>query len=399
MPPRRTHTKSRNGCDQCKKRRVKCDELGPPCSNCTSRELECVYSKLPISRSLPSTSASPSSGNGQHTTPAVIESYQQTSTVDWSTITELRRLELMHKFSTDTYQSLCNSTSDFYIWQMVIPRLALRHDFLMKGILAVASLHMASSMDSSGAPTYINTALEFHNQTLTPFRHAIDDINPANCDAVFAHSVVTIIISIALPQLTTEKYGSTGMTEKIVLAAELLQGVSSISRLCRPWLKLKLFTSGGDFWEHSNAPLDEDTEVALNNLAALTEEITDPGHRGVLKDTLEFLRRCFARYIRMKDVASPLAWLAVVSKEFFHALRCRQPMALLLLLYWGVFLHELHGQVWWAKNSGSALVLELLSELQPYESRWKDIFLWPRRKINARGHPVHINGAGNRLDH
>src|ERR1700742_2357411 len=44
MVPRRTHTKSRNGCDGCKKRHVKCDESGPPCTNCIARELECKYS-------------------------------------------------------------------------------------------------------------------------------------------------------------------------------------------------------------------------------------------------------------------------------------------------------------------------------------------------------------------
>ncbi|KAI1116094.1 hypothetical protein F5Y14DRAFT_86022 [Nemania sp. NC0429] len=40
---RRFHTKSRNGCGQCKKRRVKCDMTTPICSHCKRRREECDY--------------------------------------------------------------------------------------------------------------------------------------------------------------------------------------------------------------------------------------------------------------------------------------------------------------------------------------------------------------------
>ncbi|ETN37377.1 uncharacterized protein HMPREF1541_08368, partial [Cyphellophora europaea CBS 101466] len=43
MPSRRTHTKSRNGCDVCRTRRIKCDETGPPCGKCAVRHLDCQY--------------------------------------------------------------------------------------------------------------------------------------------------------------------------------------------------------------------------------------------------------------------------------------------------------------------------------------------------------------------
>ncbi|KAL3480867.1 hypothetical protein BJX99DRAFT_244045 [Aspergillus californicus] len=387
MPPRRSHTKSRHGCDQCKKRRVKCDEQGPPCSNCTSREIECVYSKSPTVRRLynvpPLPPAHRPDPNNNH---LLSQSHQHTPdspTSGVSRASELRKLELMHKYSTETYQSLCNSSSDFYIWQIVVPRKALDHDFLMNGILAVASLHMASSMEPSGALPYINTALEYHNQTLTPFRHAIADISPENCDAVFAHSMVTTIMGIALPHLT-ENDERVGMMEKIILAAELIQGVSKILKICRPWLKLKLFTSRNDFWERTNIGLDGETQTALDNLSALTDEITNVEQQAVLKEALKMLQQCFTRYANSRDIASVLAWLATAEKDFVCALRCRQPVALLILMYWGALLHELHGRVWWAKDSGSGLVLDLLGEMRPSHPRWETILLWPKQKIGLQ---------------
>ncbi|KAL4816762.1 hypothetical protein BDW67DRAFT_175365 [Aspergillus spinulosporus] len=403
MPPRRSHTKSRYGCDQCKKRRVKCDEQGPPCSNCKSRELECSYSRTPVSRSLSSTLASPTTpGYSYGATLFVAQPYQQVSSAspgDDLRAAELRRLELMHKFSTETYQSFSNSPSDFHTWQVVVPQKALHHDFLLKGILAAASLHIASSLDPSAAFTYINTALEYHNQTLTPFRHAIDDISPQSCDAVFAHSVVTTIICIALPRHTAGKDESIGAYEKIVLATELLQGVSKILNLYRGWVTLKPFISGSNFWGGSTTTLDQDTETALNNLSMLTDEVSNSEQRNMLQEAVKLLRQCFVRYANSRDIASILAWLAAADKGFVYALRCRHPLALLILMHWGVLIHELDGRLWWAQNSGSALVLELLGELQSYQPRWKNILLWPKQKIGLEGHLIHSRGTHTGTPH
>jgi hypothetical protein len=45
--PRRTHNKSRLGCQACKKRRIKCDETSPACGQCRDKGVECVYSQRP----------------------------------------------------------------------------------------------------------------------------------------------------------------------------------------------------------------------------------------------------------------------------------------------------------------------------------------------------------------
>jgi hypothetical protein len=41
--PRKGHTKSRRGCFNCKRRKVKCPETLPECSNCTRIGLVCEY--------------------------------------------------------------------------------------------------------------------------------------------------------------------------------------------------------------------------------------------------------------------------------------------------------------------------------------------------------------------
>ncbi|PYI02353.1 C6 transcription factor [Aspergillus sclerotiicarbonarius CBS 121057] len=390
MPPRRTHTKSRNGCDQCKKRRVKCDERGPPCSNCMSRELTCTYLNIPR----------PTKEAGQPApTPVPIPHLSKIAPSEVTSHTSqppsrhgaapakfggLRELELMHKFSTETYQSLCNEPTDQQVWQSVIPRKALEYDFLMSGILAVASLHIASELDPPAALSYIDTALEYHDLAFAPFRHAIDNLTPANCDAVFAHSAITTVIGIALPQLAAAREESQSMTENIIVVFELLHGATNIFTISRPWLQSNLSTSRRGFWETQLSILDSETETTLDRLTALNNDIlarANAEQHCIIKNAIGLLRRCFCRYDHNRDVASILAWVATVDKEFVHALRCRQPLALLVLMHWGALLHELDGKVWWANNSGRALVLELQNALRPCDVRWEGALQWPKRKI------------------
>ncbi|KAK3349349.1 hypothetical protein B0T25DRAFT_569992 [Lasiosphaeria hispida] len=55
--PKKGHTKSRRGCNNCKRRKVKCQETLPECVNCKRLGLGCVYPESHQSSSTPSPSA------------------------------------------------------------------------------------------------------------------------------------------------------------------------------------------------------------------------------------------------------------------------------------------------------------------------------------------------------
>ncbi|KAJ5186492.1 hypothetical protein N7449_011256 [Penicillium cf. viridicatum] len=390
MPPLRAHTKSRNGCDQCRSRRVKCDEQGPPCSNCTTRELKCTYLKVAAARRATrltppsSTPDIPRSLDGHGSPVAAIPGPAAPVAPTQTNSFGIDNLELMHKFSTDTYKSLCLSDSEITIWQITVPTLAFQHDYLMGGILALASLHIATTCEpSETALLYHETGLQYYNRSLTPFRNAIDSITPQNCDAVFAHSIVMIAISVASPRLTATKDECASITENIVILFELLQGVKKILQVSKSWIKLELF-SQGPYWKSTPTELDPDTEAALTHLAALNDQVMigiySEQHR-INKNVIAHLRHCYTKFAHSADPAPVLAWLAAVDKDFVDSLRCRQPFSLLILMYWGVLLKELDGHRWWARDSGRALVSELFEALRSGDPRWEGALGWVQRKM------------------
>lgn len=360
---RRAHKKSRYGCDQCRRRRVKCDEQGPPCTNCILRQLDsCTYSRV-----LPASLIANARPQCREIPP--LSPVNVPRAVD--------ELELMHQFASDTYQSLCVSESELSTWQTLVPRLALKNRYLMHGILALASLHIATTLEPSKSMVYVDTGLEYHSLSLEPFRVALDNITAENCDAVFAESIVTTAINIALPQF--KPLNAAGMTENIITVFQLLQGVKKILKIGQSWIKLELFSQGA-FWKDTHTALDEETDTALGELATLNELIKTDEHQ-INCNVIKHLRHCFMKFSCSSDPAPVLAWLGAVDKDFVDSLRRREPFPLLILAYWGVLLGELDGKRWWARNAGQALVLEISGALNSQDLLWESCLGWVRRRM------------------
>ncbi|KAJ5509782.1 hypothetical protein N7527_011925 [Penicillium freii] len=368
--PRRFHKKSRNGCNQCKERRVKCDETRPLCSVCTTRELPCIYS-TPYPQRHSTTEASPKP-----------EPKPSTKPVFGSPKYDARHLLLMHKFSTETCKSICGDQSDMEDWQVLIPKLAFEHEFLLHGILSLAALHMvATTADPEQVQSYLDTALECNELAFAPFREALAHLTPLNCDAVFAQSAIVTIIGIALPRLNAQHRGeSFSMIETMTTVSGLLQGANKISQISKPWRQASIFFKYE--WRH-NPMLDPEMANAIAQLRALNGSIenTDSAQHTMNQEAIDSLHDSFAKFTHAPHPAPILAWIAYVKREFVDGLRARQPLQLLILMNWAVLLNELGAHFWWAKGCGEELVAELLSELKDQNETWKSALQWPQQKV------------------
>lgn len=298
----------------------------------------------------------------------------------------------MHHFATATFRSICTSETEFEVWQVIVPRLALQHEFLMNGILALSALHIATQYpareDRNEPPTslaYIDTALQYHNLSFAPFRTAIDHLTPQNCEAVAAQSIITTVIGIALPRMTAVQDEGCNMTENIIVVFELLQGVKNIYDIGRAWIKLQFFSRRKQMEDTDSSEMDANTTAALDRLVTINEEAfkktVDMDQYQINTDVIDHLRSCSVLFASTGDPAHVLAWLAKVDKEFVDNVRHRQPLALLILMHWGVLLGRLEGHRWWAQKSGRALVSELLRVIRPVDVRWEDSLLWSKQMM------------------
>ncbi|KAK9239881.1 hypothetical protein V1525DRAFT_454572 [Lipomyces kononenkoae] len=201
--PRKSHIKSRKGCGNCKRRRIKCDEEHPQCFNCLKHGVDCDYlvqahgkpAVKPIKKeseavgapSPPSSVGSPdvmscrkpavsatvpvSAPSSMAATsgkvvpvpslssllPSPILAAGLTASVASSDLAEpesefatlhMGQLELLHHFLTVTSPTLSDVT-DGDLWLTQIPRMAFQHDFLMYAMLTIAATHMRFLRDKA----------------------------------------------------------------------------------------------------------------------------------------------------------------------------------------------------------------------------------------------------------
>ncbi|KAF2637021.1 hypothetical protein P280DRAFT_509992 [Massarina eburnea CBS 473.64] len=241
---RRSHNKTRLGCANCKKRRIKCDCTHPVCDNCKKRGQECSFLLLapssrlsttlqpapsttptgasPTSSELTLTSATSDDSQNEdieiiHRTPPSASKFSRpSSTIALAglgfplTIPPYFRYDdvwkdareklspglqgLLYHYEYTTSLTLAPNDPAKSAWRSGIPELASRHQFLVHHIITVASLHLGR-LHGRGTErsTMTNVAASQMNKALALYRPALENVTAENASALFASATLTAV--------------------------------------------------------------------------------------------------------------------------------------------------------------------------------------------------------------
>lgn len=222
MAPRLAHKKSRRGCQRCKARKVKCDEVHPVCTNCSRHEVTCEYGDpfvrssndaddpFPPDHKLKSPSSLTTPPHGPDSPYTDLEDIDHALTPDERRLLELR---LLHHYTTVVTNTF---TIEAFrqVWLLDSVRLGFEHPFLLHAIFAITSLHLvrdagerpqvcsndqktqrvANAIDrpkvSLGDIDHEKAHRIYLNLAVRTQREAVSCINPKNADAVFLASIL-----------------------------------------------------------------------------------------------------------------------------------------------------------------------------------------------------------------
>ncbi|KAL4936349.1 hypothetical protein BDV06DRAFT_216752 [Aspergillus oleicola] len=197
--PRRRHRKSRNGCAECKRRRIKCDEMKPSCSRCILTMQKCIYavtSPTPSSsvnadahasetshshndRSLSLPTPSPRSAlspclslsyKNSRLSPTPHVSLTQSPNFNFDPNLEFDTSDtsLYHHYLRHTSRTLTSNARDHHALQICMPTLALRSKIVYHSILAVSAACMCCDLISCDPAPDAETV---NNILMTGYRH------------------------------------------------------------------------------------------------------------------------------------------------------------------------------------------------------------------------------------
>ncbi|KAM3562961.1 hypothetical protein MY1884_001506 [Beauveria asiatica] len=174
--PRKGHTKSRGGCANCKKRKVKCDEVTPACGACQRLGYDCLYfeNKLQVR------------ARREEPLKALIISQTPAKSLScdpsWFTMHDMR---FFQHFIFSAYPSL--PLDGWEIWREV-SQMAHEYDFLLHAMLGLGASHLSIITPNS----YTQAALKHRVTALEGFKKFISTAGQSreHADAAFATALV-----------------------------------------------------------------------------------------------------------------------------------------------------------------------------------------------------------------
>ncbi|KAF3354367.1 Zinc finger FYVE domain-containing protein 19 [Verticillium dahliae VDG1] len=410
MPLRRPHTKSRFGCANCKRRKVKCDESRPFCRNCHRHGVRCsfVIDKtwttpellLPIdprlSHSLPGAEYyTPESLHDPPPAPLSMPTPLPASSDMWA----LSGLELMHHFTISTAHTLSFRSDVRHIWRCRFPQIGYDHPFVMHGLLSLAALHKAAL--PSGSPgqreQYLDLAAYHQGLGMATFMAGIVNINAGNWKPLMCFSSCVLIYVCFRPSHTVA--GLTAGSSEAVNIFEVfafVRGHRAVLERYQSTLKKSylspLFHSiwrpddeSEVIWEEpaEGSLVPEDVFRALDKLSEFLEQHVPPQSQEAYTLAMQALQRLvvFVKNAGPDPEFGMLIMFAyVVPDTVVGDIQSFDPNALALLAYFSVSWKMMEPRFWFMKGWSHDL-FELIDQQVAGNEEMEDIIDWPRRQV------------------
>ncbi|CZT12418.1 hypothetical protein WAI453_001780 [Rhynchosporium graminicola] len=360
MPSRRAHKKSRLGCLECKKRKVKCTEVRPSCSYCIRSNCLCVYPDPTTKAVVPKTPPDSTSGLSPQTLQSSEEAVDTFDMLD---------LTLMHHFTAVTALCLFSGEQQTFVWQTDIHLKARTNPILMHGILSVAAIHLAF-LEPSNALRYRVRAFHHHDIGIRLFNQQLSDITSTSAHILFHFAIMVVVWAYASPIIAEDEL----MLDDIFSQLELARGCKTIFML--HWDSIRHTLIGSIT---SLTPRPTPYEVLLPPAASrafehLRVKVTDP----IYEPVIVRLEHMFMKaYGEPDDVRTAFAWPCLIDEEVWSRFRAHETAALFLLAHYAMLLERNEGSWWWISGWSRRILsaVERVLSVSDKEALGWDIFL------------------------
>ncbi|KAL4879245.1 hypothetical protein BJY04DRAFT_194113 [Aspergillus karnatakaensis] len=377
FPGRRSHRKSKAGCLQCKRRKVKCDERKPTCQKCIVHGVSCSFEDDPFllstaqsierARSVPDPSP--------HITTPPIPSPSPLGIAD---------LELLHHYMTSTCYTVSRTPSIQSIWRDHVPRIGFTTPFLLHAVLALSALHLAHLTPSKRA-TYIAQA-EYHHATgMSAVIPSMQTLASDNGAAMFLFSALTSIHFCATIHhgtassiLSTE--GPLSEWARLFRGTKAVIDTSSID--LRSGELSPIFLTGAYFSSIRRDPktLQEGQMYVWELKKFITQQHAhEEALREIYIKVADQLACTLAVTLRpnILETGTVFAWLIEASGEYLDLLRQEKPTALIVFSYFCVAVQQIEW-AWWTEGLSSRLMSQAYTALEEGYRIW---LRWPMEQM------------------
>ncbi|KAJ0368674.1 hypothetical protein COL154_002513 [Colletotrichum chrysophilum] len=167
---RRGHTKSRRGCFNCKRRRIKCQETRPSCGHCVKTGLKCEYPSTPTITHQP-----------HHQVP----------------LFSLQDMRFFQHFMLQCYPH--HPIGNENIWTHEIPCLSQSHEFLMHAILGMAACDLMAQ-----DPSLLAFAMAHRVKAIKAIKKSLAELPTKGTNTEHANALVATCFALTFQSTSFE---------------------------------------------------------------------------------------------------------------------------------------------------------------------------------------------------
>jgi hypothetical protein len=277
----------------------------------------------------------------------------------------LTDMRLLHHWSTVTCNNVAIGEGAFRTLQLTVPQLSFENDFLLNGILGVASLDMERlNPDSQSVQKQTNI---YRGRATANFRQALPGIEPGtrSYEAALIMSILLVVLYSPSPSLEED--------ELIIIKWLIFyRGLSAIINMTS-FPKAVLGGSVGSFFQRQLTELKigpvvpkllvsmlRDVDLMDNDFLKLEYYCKVLDDLGILYASLKQDGLGPELYIRV------VSWCSYVGKEFTDFAMERRPRAIIIMAHYLVFI-KLVRNLWWLEGIPDRDIGRIVEMLGP---RW-----------------------------
>ncbi|TAQ87198.1 hypothetical protein B7494_g4478 [Chlorociboria aeruginascens] len=398
MPSRQYHTKSRHGCANCKRRKIRCGEERPQCRHCSKLGWKCPFlesdpqggSIVQLYKTGPASKESWSEKPGRVATGGFSRPAEDLHQFDE---------ELIKQYSEATSLSISDRADVGLTFQTGVLDVALKWSFLQHGLWSLAAMHLRHDCAPELQSLYSDLASLHQDKALEKYIPQLKAITKENCDALFAFSLLLPPLRYSFLMASTEPFGAQEFITEMLNIFDYLVGATVVSTEADAWL-LKGTLSQIITIRGLGSIIPQLTEEPKNALITLMSYISDllgdpeghgrqsPSHTensrrlSAYKHSIEMLSNLFpSGDTSRRYLDATIGWPFFSGPDFIRLLKQNDSIALVILGYYGVALHSFRS-IWWLGGLGARLVEAVSRVISP---TYMQLLMWPLEKISSNG--------------
>lgn len=292
----------------------------------------------------------------------------------------------MHHYTT-VLSSLGAREKVTHLWRYYIPQQALKHPFLMHGLLAFAALHLAY-LTPDDSLKYLRICDKHQAVALERFRAVLSSpVDPELLDALFALAATLSLSSMARSCALSDT--ATIDTEAIAELFVLTKGIANVIQLSREHIKQ------GPLAEMlKNQTYPPGTEVDLpmrvaSRFEAIRHMLVTYGlDQEALEDCqnaltdLEETYKNIVYFSPTSNIETGLVseWQVRVSMGYVRLIQAHNPPALVILAYYAAAITAIR-TAWYTQNWAEYALCGLSQSLEGNMQQW---IQWPMQQVQER---------------